>query len=60
MSTLVPNPGSDSALEQGCICPVDSNRHGLGTYWKGYGNLRFHIVQGCPLHDSTGALGAEE
>ena len=42
----IPNPGSDEAIEQGCICPVLDNAHGreectLGLWW---------IRVGCPLH----------
>lgn len=41
-----PNPGSDAAREQGCICAVMDNNHGLypafgGGWW---------ITAGCPVH----------
>ena len=48
----VPNPGSDAAREQGCICPVLDNGHGRG--YMGYedenGEPVFVTVVGCPLH----------
>ncbi len=45
MTDKIPNPGSDEAIDQGCICPVLDNSHG-----KGFGNGRFWITDGCPLH----------
>lgn len=45
MNTTIPNPGSDEAIEQGCICPVLDNNHGQGAdggYWW--------ITRDCPLH----------
>lgn len=45
MSTTILNPGSDEAIEQGCICPVLDNNHGQGAdrgcWW---------ITRDCPLH----------
>jgi hypothetical protein len=45
-----PNPGSDAAIEQGCICPVMDN-------WRGsdeIGRIRgFVVVVGCPLHSAA-------
>lgn len=43
----VPNPGSDAALDQGCLCPVLDNGHGRGSM---YGSGVFVITGGCPLH----------
>ena len=47
MTTPVPSPGSDEAIEQGCTCPVMDNGHG-----RGYLGLpgRFVYVAGCPVH----------
>ena len=44
-----PNPGSDEAIRQGCICPVLDNRHGKGAFDFGDGN--FWITEGCPLQN---------
>ena len=44
----VPNPGSDEAVEQGCICPRIDNGHGKGIMIKG--KRDFWVVVGCPLH----------
>lgn len=49
MTDEKPNPGSDEAIEHGCICPVLDNAHGRGA--SGYGGGKFWIVEGCPLHD---------
>lgn len=43
-----PNPGSDDAFEQGCICPVLDNGHGRG--YMGQEGV-FATALGCPLHD---------
>lgn len=47
----VPNPGSEAARSQGCICPVMDN-------WRGsdeLGRIRgFAVVSGCPLHWTRG------
>ena len=44
-----PNPGSEEALKQGCICAVLDNRHGLGAIDNKDGV--FWVTEGCPLHD---------
>lgn len=38
-----PNPGSDTALELGCTCPVLDNG-------RGRRGPPFWITEGCPLH----------
>lgn len=43
-----PNPGSDIAIERGCICPILDNGHGIGTFWNG--QRQFWINQDCPIH----------
>lgn len=43
-----PNPGSDAAIEKGCMCPVMDNGRGRGC-WGGTGT--FIIAHGCPVHD---------
>lgn len=44
-----PNPGSDEAIEQGCVCPVLDNHHGRG--WDvGDGKQLFVTNADCPLH----------
>lgn len=42
-----PNPGSDDAIEAGCICPVLDNSHGRG--FMGQEGI-FWITAGCPIH----------
>ena len=42
-----PPPGSDAAIDEGCICPILDNGHG-----KGYMGIEgtYVIAEGCPLH----------
>ena len=44
---FTPNPGSDEAVEMGCICPIMDNHYG-----KGYmGNPDVFIYNSdCPVH----------
>jgi hypothetical protein len=42
-----PAPGSDAALDQGCICPVLDNAHGGGLLNLG---RDWWVTEGCPLH----------
>lgn len=46
MSNL-PNPGSNEAVQQGCLCPVLDNRHGDDELGRTRG---FWINGGCPVH----------
>jgi len=44
---VVPNPGSDKAVEQGCKCPVFDNHRGDPKL----GEIRgFIVMTHCPLH----------
>ena len=47
-----PNPGSDEAIKQGCICAVLDNRHGKGAY--NFEDGVFWITEGCPIHAPIG------
>lgn len=42
-----PNPGSDTAIEQGCTCPVLDNGHGNG--YLGQSGV-FWINSDCQIH----------
>jgi hypothetical protein len=42
-----PNPGSDAAIDLGCICPVLDNGHGNEQLGKERG---FWISADCELH----------
>lgn len=44
-----PNPGSDRAQEQGCICAVLDNNHGRGVGTP----AQFWITEGCPIHAAS-------
>lgn len=52
----VPNPGSDEAMDLGCVCPVLDNAHGKG-YMGGVttkeGNLVFVMRVDCKLHGTA-------
>lgn len=41
-------PGSDAAIERGCICPRLDNCHGEGFVWDG--QQSWWIAKDCPLH----------
>ena len=41
-----PNPGSNEALDMGCLCPIFDNNHGKHVPWQG----GYIIVKGCPVH----------
>lgn len=45
-----PNPGSDEAINKGCICPVMDNFHGQG--YRGMKEI-FVMNLDCPLHGQT-------
>ena len=44
---LIPNPGTQEAIDAGCICPVMDNHYG-----RGYMGIEgtFVYVVGCPVH----------
>ena len=44
----VTTPGSNEAVDQGCICPQIDNAYGQGIMGLG---KAYYIVSGCPLHD---------
>jgi hypothetical protein len=48
-----PNPGSEEAIQQGCLCPVLDNAHGKGIPMPGKnGEIQtaFWMSGDCPLH----------
>ena len=40
----IPNPGSDEAIDLGCICPIVQNYFGKAPFG------RFIINSQCPIH----------
>jgi hypothetical protein len=55
-TTGVPSPGSEEAIDQGCICPVLDNHYGRGFYIPGEPNVTYFLyTMGCPLHKATTA-----
>lgn len=45
-----PNPGSNAALDAGCICPVFDNNRGKYPPWPPDG---WWIRGDCPIHGPT-------
>jgi hypothetical protein len=48
-----PFPGSDDAIDQGCLCPVLDNCHGKGfpvTTDEGELQIAYWMNNECPLH----------
>ena len=45
-----PNPGSDSAVGQGCLCPTSENNQGQGFSYPGASGPCFVMNRDCPLH----------
>jgi hypothetical protein len=50
VGVVIPNPGSDEALEQGCKCAVLDNCHGRGFPFGPKGETCFWESEDCPLH----------
>lgn len=46
----IPNPGSPSAVSQGCTCPVYDNAHGAGRGKDEHGQTVYVMDWDCPLH----------
>ncbi len=46
----IPPPGSDEAIELGCLCPVLDNGRGRGMFKDKDGQPVFWINGYCPLH----------
>lgn len=45
-------PGSEAAREQGCVCPVIDNHHGLGR--RGDGDQHgWLVIESCRVHGPT-------
>lgn len=53
---MVPNPGSNEAIQQGCTCPVLDNYHGQGFPYDG--EIVFWYTEGCPLHRPNQGKGS--
>ena len=45
---MIPNPGSDAAIAEGCTCPVLDNEHGTGIIING--RYVFWVNGDCPVH----------
>jgi hypothetical protein len=46
---ILPDPGSDPAIEAGCTCPIVRNNFGEGNYIEGIG-FQFICSSDCPIH----------
>ncbi len=50
-----PKPGSDDAMDIGCICDQRDNNHGRYAPFPPDG---WYVTEGCPLHDpDSGVVG---
>jgi hypothetical protein len=47
----IPNPGTEEAIKQGCICPVIDNHHGRGVLMGKDPKPQFWYTADCPVHD---------
>lgn len=47
---IKPNPGTEEALDAGCICPVLDNNHGKGIPNPDGGENVFWYSNTCPIH----------
>jgi hypothetical protein len=45
-----PNPGSDLAVGQGCLCSTSQNNQGMGFSLPGDASPSFVTSANCPLH----------
>jgi hypothetical protein len=52
-----PNPGSDEARAEGCICPVLDNNRGRSAPWPPDG---WWMREDCPVHSTEVAGDAPE
>jgi len=52
---ILPNPGSEEAVEAGCLCPILDNRHGEGVGDDENGNRLFWYSSDCALHCADSA-----
>lgn len=52
MNIQEPTPGSDEAVNKGCVCPIMDNGHGKGVGGNGeeYG---WWVTAECPLHGTN-------
>lgn len=46
MDTVIPNPGSDEAIDAGCTCPIVCNYFGKGKPFT----KEFIYDKGCLIH----------
>ena len=50
VAKYIPNPGSPSAVDRGCTCPVYDNAHGAGRGKDEHGRVVYVMDWDCPLH----------
>ena len=52
-------PGSPSAIDKGCLCPVIVNNHGKGAFVNTEGEAVFWYNKDCPLHGQADDINPE-
>ena len=48
LKPIEPHPGTNEAIEAGCLCPILDNRHGRGHFMAPDGVYGYN--EGCPIH----------
>ena len=51
-------PGSDKAVDAGCICPILDNNHGEGVGYDG--RQQYWMTANCPLHGTGDKEASDE
>lgn len=53
-------PGSETAVKNGCTCPVLDNNHGRGAYLSKENDPVFWYNKDCPLHGKSNDIDPKE
>lgn len=53
----IPNPGSDTAIKQGCKCAIMDNNYGRGRDTGSIHKPVFVVTLSCPLHGDKSSWG---
>lgn len=57
ITKVIPNPGSEEALNDGCVCPVIDNHYGKGFSYENDDTPHFWYTGGCPVHNPDNKYG---
>lgn len=45
-----PPPGSTEAQKEGCTCPIEDNKYGVGVPTANGGGVNYWVNQSCKIH----------